>query len=411
MKQIHVIFLIVLLILLSGCGGFYITTKILPSGKVLDTSFNQQVNYENRYDLIVVNARVNGSEEEFEFIFDTGASITVFSKTTADKLGLKPVSSYKIGDANQTKQDMGLLVVDEISIGGIRFEEIGVGIVEFPENSSVECVAKDGIIGMDLIRHCNWHIDFQNRQLTLTDDTQSNGDLENSYIVPFIKHRNRPKINVKLNGVEFDKVLVDLGSTGSVDLPASVLEQYPELFDNLKPAIYFDGTTQSLWGNKLDTVQKYTVNSIGLAGLTSDTVIIDVESSSGKKIGNEFWTNYSMIFDFENDNIILSPILGRDKVKRLHGFGMVMKYVDNGKLQIGSVYKPSPAYTAGLKPGDEIIEINKKPVNEYFSDYCSCFFWQRQFLKETDKLILKVLGVPETITLTKGFYSPLKNDE
>lgn len=85
--------------------------------------------YENEFGFFESNGQVNG--RDLRFLVDTGANIVVLSGRQADRVGLEYRNGVRTYASTASgNAPMYTLVVDQISIGGIKLSNIRTGVIE-----------------------------------------------------------------------------------------------------------------------------------------------------------------------------------------------------------------------------------------------------------------------------------------
>ncbi len=114
--------------------------------------------------VLFVNARINGSNEQFRFLFDTGASYTAITAETALRLGINniffgaPVVELETANGRVYTTTAQLQSID---ISGARVDNVEAVILE-----SMRGV--DGLLGQSFLRHFDIHIDRSGRRLVFS---------------------------------------------------------------------------------------------------------------------------------------------------------------------------------------------------------------------------------------------------
>ncbi|NRB81964.1 MAG: clan AA aspartic protease, partial [Saccharospirillaceae bacterium] len=99
----------------------------MKSGEVEQEVFNVQIPFEYRLGLIILKVNIAG--KEYDFLLDTGAPNAV-SKKLAKELNLTPIFSEVVTDSNGDNSELGLVKLDHVSIGGVKFLNTGAVIVD-----------------------------------------------------------------------------------------------------------------------------------------------------------------------------------------------------------------------------------------------------------------------------------------
>lgn len=121
--------------------------------------------------IITVKGTING-KGPFNFIFDTGASMTVIEKQTAEKLGLL--------DKTLGKRDAlgagGALVstihiVESIKVDDVEAKDIKVGVMDLSSVSKCGCIGDfGGIIGYNFVKDYRILIDYPKQEIFFKKD-------------------------------------------------------------------------------------------------------------------------------------------------------------------------------------------------------------------------------------------------
>lgn len=107
------------------------------------------VPYHSEEELIFIRVMVNDSEE-LNFMFDTGAGVTVLNASVADRLGLTYTGTARIGTGGNTMQSRSS-AGNTISIGRAVVQDLTFEVFTFDHLSRHFDISVDGIIGYDLM--------------------------------------------------------------------------------------------------------------------------------------------------------------------------------------------------------------------------------------------------------------------
>ncbi|BCJ99286.1 retropepsin-like aspartic protease [Anaerocolumna chitinilytica] len=148
-------------------------------------------------------------------IFDTGASITAITKTTALSLMAKETERTITGGGNAGKiNNTNIAVIPEISLGNVIIHNQEVAVVEdevlnFDFGEEFGKVQLNGFLGWDIIQKYRWIYDNAKGELALESP------YSNSLIKNMAEWDNMPIISVMYEGKE--KLFgIDTGNTESV---------------------------------------------------------------------------------------------------------------------------------------------------------------------------------------------------
>lgn len=108
--------------------------------------------------LVPVTLGYRKQQMKTSLLLDTGASITVLDRNIGRRLGMKYVGRGKatLADGSVINTHIGRL--DFIEIGPLRVERVYVTLIENKNKAKRE----RGLLGMDILRHLNYSIDFDN---------------------------------------------------------------------------------------------------------------------------------------------------------------------------------------------------------------------------------------------------------
>lgn len=116
--------------------------------------------------IILVDAKVNG-KGLFNFAVDTGASGTVISKQTAEKLGVSENgATSKKGHCCSGEIDASLVAVESVEVGDTKVRDIQVAIVDLSAISKAVGANLEGIIGYNFMKDYRVVIDYPNSAIS-----------------------------------------------------------------------------------------------------------------------------------------------------------------------------------------------------------------------------------------------------
>ena len=183
-------------------------TDAIQYGSVTKVSNIEVINIEIRNKLIIVPISIKG--KEYRFLFDTGAPFSI-SEELQENTNFKTVSKGNIVDSDYNRKKVKWVQVNSINIGNVSFKNQTAFVGDFDANPIMNCLGIDGIIGSNLIRHCNWTIDQEKYALSLSSKTGID-TREEGFVLPF-KTDNQYNIFVDINigKSSIKNVLVDYG--------------------------------------------------------------------------------------------------------------------------------------------------------------------------------------------------------
>lgn len=122
--------------------------------------------------IIMVDVKVNG-KGPFNFAVDTGASMTVISKPTAEKLGIsKNQSTPKKGHSCYGEIDASLDTIESVQVGDTEAKDVQVAITDLSAISKMVGTELEGIIGHSFMKDYRIVIDYPKNTI-LFEKTQA----------------------------------------------------------------------------------------------------------------------------------------------------------------------------------------------------------------------------------------------
>jgi predicted aspartyl protease len=168
----------------------------------------------------VVAVKVNGAGP-YDFLVDTGATVTVLDTTLFQELGLRAEGAFRVASsAEVTRQTRS--VVDEIALDCLSVRNITVVSMKSPLTGS-DYAGVRGILGENFLRHFDILFDTQHRRMTL----DAGGSLADSLagerlpitFPPLLQgdeNRYQPTISVRVEAYGQARLLLDSGAASLV---------------------------------------------------------------------------------------------------------------------------------------------------------------------------------------------------
>lgn len=117
--------------------------------------------------IITVKGKING-QGPFNLIFDTGASMTIIEKQTAEKLGLADkVQATRSALGAGGAVTSSILKVESIEVDDIKVRDLQVGILDLSNISKCACIGEfGGIIGYNFVKDYRIIIDYPKQEIS-----------------------------------------------------------------------------------------------------------------------------------------------------------------------------------------------------------------------------------------------------
>ncbi|WP_395747092.1 aspartyl protease family protein [Prosthecobacter sp.] len=314
----------------------------------------------------IVEAQING--KPVRLALDTGAAITTLSSEVARNLGLQANGGSKtLMSVTGEKVDCRSALTQRISLGGAWTKNEPVLVSE-----KVPIV--NGVLGMATLADWDVRIDPTARKLTLFPAGKA-PPLEGETVLPLTRklfnadvgptnpqafHPMNLRVPVRIGSHELP-ANPDTGNGGTFQLSSVVMKKIaPDALESARPALV---TGLSLSGNVVSreaSLPEVTFGPDTLRGLPTD--IIDATPGSiaerEANIGLNLLRHYVMTFRFKAGELRLKPLGTVQDLTRTSTAGLQFDF----DYKISHLDPGGPADKAGLRAGDEMLEIEGHPL-------------------------------------------------
>lgn len=340
-------------------------TKAIQMGEVIQQQFEEVVNVELKHGLIIIPVILNG--ETYRFLFDSGAPFSISDKLQ-NRYQFKTISKGHIVDTDKNRAKVNYVQVDTILIQNIPFVNQTAFVLNFESNPFINCMELDGIIGSNLIRFCNWKIEYQDAEITLFKSAANDMPDKGISIPFFTDQQYNVLVNMKVGETVIKNLTIDYGSNGSLSLPKHIfktLKQNGEIGDTFIEKGYAES---GIIGKPIQVNQEITyIDTVIFGELLIDQV--KVKSSGSGLIGSKILSRYNITIDWNNRNLVFYEVDSADNDHKT--FGLRIGYADDKKLYVQSIIEDSPAAEAGVQPNMQVLKIDSIDFtsNFNFCDY------------------------------------------
>ena len=315
-----------------------------------------------------LRASVNGGAPA-DFIYDTGASVTVIDSAYAVKIGLKTTGSMQATGAGAAGgasfADVDRVRIQAADGDGVEMREVKAAVLNV--NSILapffwrECA---GIIGFDTIVQFVNEIDFDGRMLTFHAPKDWRYEGKGAEL-PMTLAGHAPVVTIKVDGQYEGGARIDIGSGSTLDLHTPFVKQhgliakYPAALTVVSGG--FGGTFESKFARmRLLEIGPYKVEKplIGLSTIT--TGALASEDYAGN-LGNRLFDRFKVTLDYERRKVFLDPGAKFAEPEPFSRLGaQLAKFGD--EVRAAQILAGSPAAAAGLKEIDPIVAIDGVPI-------------------------------------------------
>lgn len=294
------VFATILCSMAMGCSTKW--TQAIRYGNVANTENKETVEIEINKKLIIVPVYLGG--KKYRFLFDTGAPFSI-SKALQNNNDFELVSKGNIRDSDHNRKKVHWVKVDSIRVGSVLFTNQTAFVGDFEANPILRCLKVDGIIGSNLIRHCNWTIDQEHQTLSLFDSIEKE-DLKECTIVPFrTDNQYNMFIDVNFGSAKVKNVLVDYGSNGSVALNNSIFSTLKDRQVISDPFLETGLSQSGIIGKPINFQRKLSFSD---SAKINKLMLRHVVVRTGKtvSVGNNLLSRFRVTIDWENKNLYLT---------------------------------------------------------------------------------------------------------
>lgn len=364
-KRILIIMLgvIVILVILGmfpvACSAVKLDETAMEQGLLVEIPFQLHGSF------IVTEISVDESAP-LNFIFDTGAGGTLINTRTAARLDI-------VGDEIVSRQGatgMAEIVRSTnhiIDVGELRVQDVTLGIGEIDHIEKRLGMPIDGVIGWEILSQYAVRLDYDTMRIEIYDNKRFDYDLGDSgYPLEVQGTTIFTNVIVAFKGGNTftGKVLLDTGFGGSINFNTPFTEENDLLAEM---DTYYEWETQSL-GTESSHVYttmlaNLTISDYKFVTLPASMAIAETGALSWSGpmgiLGNDVLKRFNVFIDLQQQEIFLEPNrLYYDQFEvNCSGLELV---IDDAfqRVIVDHVYTGSPAHEAGLKVGDEIVQIN-----------------------------------------------------
>ena len=355
-RIIRVASLLIVWILISGCTILK-SVSIVNSGEAISPHpIETTIPFDMKAHAIIVKARVNDSNKEFNFILDT-AALTVVDQKTAGELGIHGEVEVNLTDSAGKTKKVKLANLGILSVGDVKVKDSVAAIVDLSN------FGYDGIVGSTFLRYFRVTIDYRHRLLTFSKDKErvpaNDGEVTIKF-KPEMTHGFAPKIECKVDKSIDADAFIDTGYPG-IGLPTEIIHKLKEF--KAGEVLESDGSLSSGVFGSSDKDYLLRMDSLSLGKLEFTNVPCSSSETHEVLIGEKALSHFLVTLDYPAGEMVLKRYENDKFETNVYGWGLALKR-DENRMVVKGLLKGSPAARSGIKVGDEVFTVNSKDASQ-----------------------------------------------
>ncbi len=387
-------YLLIILFIIS-CGGL---SKTLNGGSIATNDYTEVINFNYDYNFALIDVVIN--QKTYTFLVDTGAP-TVISNQIYKDLNINPANSTNVTDSQGQSNDQEVVIVPEVRIGNLIYNDIGAIVADLRDVFEFNCMEIDGIIGANQMAKSFWKFDYQNKEITITDqldsyDITSYKDKLSFYTSP----QKTPYIIGFVNGIK-TRFTFDTGFAGHIDVDSDIAD-FKESIGYVKHG----SSSVGLYDVK-DSTSTRTIkaDSLKIGSIEMGQQIVELDH--GSLIGNDFMNKHDMVIDWSSNIVYLKKLNDFEKAEK-SSFGFQARFKDNKAIVVALIKEMN----LELQLGDQLLSINNYDLKE-LNDQTSCDVYNNLELEELETIDIVYLrdGKEYSTTLKRVKLIELDSDK
>ena len=320
---------------------------------------------------IWLRASIDDGPEQ-DFLFDTGASVTVLDSTFAATHGIVTEGRMQAAGAgasgSATFAKLASLEVRSPDGDGVELSDLRVAVLSVnPMFAPYFWRDMAGIVGYDFISRFVVTIDYDRGVLVLRDP-KSFRFAGTEAPLPMVMNGVVPALTARLDGKYEGVFRLDVGSSSTVDLHTPFARKH-DLGKHLRDAHPVSGAgfggqfTSDLGRMKSMSIGPYSWKDPMVSVADATEGAFASEEFAGN-IGNRILERFRVTLDYDGRHVWLEPgARYRDRDSFTRAGVLLMR--QGGKVTAGSVLPGSPAARGGLREGDEVSAVDGRAIENW----------------------------------------------
>lgn len=337
-----------------------------------------QLTFQLINNLVILPVFVNNSDT-LNFILDSGISNSIITDqglaTRLNMKYIKEIQMYGFGGASAVTALHS--IENEIRIPGILGQHQDILVIPEPDFdfSRHLGIKVHGLLGYNLFRDLIIEINYDTKYISFhTPKTYTYKKRRNETTFPLNIIDTKPFITTQIvqddSTVMEGRFLIDSGASFPLwlDLNSNPALKLPQKTETLYLGTGLSGAVYGIVGR----IKEFGTGTMKLQNLIasySDTVVVlptRFTDSRNGTIGADIISRFNIIFDYRNYKITFRPNSKTKDPFKINQSGMEICCPTPGEnlFSISNICQNSPADKAGLRPGDQVININYQELSK-----------------------------------------------
>lgn len=318
-----------------------------------------------------LKASIDGGPEQ-DFLFDTGASVTVLDSTFAAAHGIATEGRMQAAGAGASGSaafaKLGSLTVRAPDGDGVTLHDLRVAVLSVnPTFAPYFWRDLAGIVGYDFISRFVVTIDYDRGVLVL-NDPKTFRFAGTEAPLPMVMNGVVPALRGTLDGRYEGLFRLDVGSSSTVDLHAPFAKRYG-LERRLRGARIVSGA--GFGGHFTSALGRARSMAFGpyhwsdpMVSVSHATEGAFASEEFAGNVGNRILERFRVTLDYDGRRVWLEPGAHyRDRDSFTRAGALLVR--EGGGVRARSVLPGSPAARAGLREGDEVTAVDGRAVADW----------------------------------------------
>ena len=366
------LYLLMILFIIS-CRGL---PKVLNGGSIATNDYTKVIKFNYDYNFALIDVVINN--KTYTFLVDTGAPTVISNKIYRD-LNVDSAHNTNVKDSQGQSNNQEVVIVPEIKIGNLLYYDIGAIVADLRDVFEFNCMEIDGIIGANQMAKSFWKFDYQNKEITITDQLD-NFDIS-SYrdsLQFYTSAQKTPYVIGFVNGVN-TSFTFDTGFAGHIDVDSDIAD-FKESIGYVK----YGSSSVGLYNVK-DSISTRTIktDSLNIGSIKMGQQIVELDH--GSLIGNDFMNKHDVIIDWSSNIIYLNKVKEFEKAEK-SAFGFQTRFKENKAIVVALIKD----IEIDLQIGDQLLNINEHNLRS-LTDQTACEVYNTLDLEELEVLEITYL--------------------